>query len=50
MRSLTIRRSSTFAGLSALTATAAQALNLSLELALPPLQLAWTLTQVLLQL
>ncbi len=50
MRSLKIRRTSTFAGLTVLTATAAQTLNLSLELSLPPLQLAWTLTRILLQL
>jgi hypothetical protein len=50
MRSLTVRRYSTLAAISALAASAAQALTLNLELPLQQLQLAWTLTQVLLQL
>jgi hypothetical protein len=50
MRSLTVRRSSLTAGLMSLTATAAQALNLDLEIPIQQLQLAWTLTRVLLQL
>lgn len=50
MRSMTVRRYSTAAGISALTATAAQTLNLHFDFPLQQLQLAWTLTQVLLQL
>jgi hypothetical protein len=50
MRSLTVRRSSSIAGITALTFAAAQALNLQLDFPLQQLQLAWTLTQVLLQL
>ena len=50
MRSLTVRRTSSIAGITALTLAAAQALNLQLEFPLQQLQLAWTLTQVLLQL
>ena len=50
MRSLTVRRSSLTAGLMSLTATAAQALNLDLQIPIQQLQLAWTLTRVLLQL
>lgn len=50
MRSLTVRRSSLTAGLMSLTATAAQAFSLNLEIPIQQLQLAWTLTRVLLQL
>ncbi len=50
MRSQALKRYSTTAALSTLAATAAQVLNLSIEFPLEQLQLAWTLTQVLLQL
>jgi hypothetical protein len=50
MRSLTVRRSSLTAGLMSLTATAVQALTLDLAFPIQQLQLAWTLTRVLLQL
>jgi hypothetical protein len=50
MRSLSVRRSSLTAGLMSLTAAVAQTLSLNLEIPIRQLQLAWTLTRVLLQL
>lgn len=50
MRSQALKRYSTAAVYSTLAATAAQALNLSIGFPLEHLQLAWTLTRVLLQL
>lgn len=49
MRSLAIQRYSA-AALTTLAILAAQALNLSLPIPSQPIQLAWTLTRVLLQL
>ena len=50
MRSQVLKRYSTTAILASLAATAAQAVNLSIVFPLDHLQLAWTLTRVLLQL
>ena len=50
MRSLAIQRYSAAAAIAALAATAAHVLTLNLQFAIPQIQLAWTLTQVLLQL
>jgi hypothetical protein len=50
MRSLELQRYSKFAAITALTATAAHAVNLSFDIPMQHLQLAWTLTRVLLQL
>ena len=50
MRSLALQKYSAAAMVAALAATAAHAMNLSLEIPLSQLQLAWTLTRVLLQL
>ncbi len=50
MRSQVFQRYSTAAALTTLAVMAAQALNLSLSIPSQPIQLAWTLTRVLLQL
>ena len=50
MRSLAIQRYSVAATVAALAATAAHVVNLNLDFPLRQLQLAWTLTRVLLQL
>ena len=50
MRSLALQKYSAAAMVAALAATAAHAMNLSLDIPLGQLQLAWTLTRVLLQL
>jgi hypothetical protein len=47
---MTLRSYSGIAAAATVVATASQALNLSLEFPLPHIQLAWTLTRVLLQL
>ncbi len=50
MRSMAFQRYSAAAALTTLAVMAAQALNLSLSIPSQPIQLAWTLTRVLLQL
>jgi len=50
MRSLAIQRYSTVAAIAALAVTMAQALTLNLTFPIEQIQLAWTLTRVLLQL
>ena len=50
MRSLELQRYSKFAAIMALAATAAHAVNLNFDIPMQHLQLAWTLTRVLLQL
>jgi len=50
MRSLAIQRYSAFAAMAGLAATAAYAANLSLDIPIQHIRLAWTLTRVLLQL
>ena len=50
MRSMAVQKYSAAAMVAALAATAAQAMNLSFEFPLQHLELAWTLTRVLLQL
>ena len=50
MRSMTLSKYSGIAAAATVVATASQALNLSLELPLQHIQLAWALTRVLLQL
>ncbi len=50
MRSLALQKYSAAAMVAALAATAAHAMNLSLDIPLRQLHLAWTLTRVLLQL
>jgi hypothetical protein len=50
MRSLAIQRYSAVAAITALAVTAAQALTLNLAFPSQQIQLAWTLTRVLLQL
>jgi hypothetical protein len=50
MRSLAIHRYSVTAGITAAAATISQILTLDLQLPVQQLQLAWTLTRVLLQL
>jgi hypothetical protein len=50
MRSLAIQRYSTVAAIAALAVTMAQALTLNLTFPIQQIQLAWTLTRVLLQL
>lgn len=50
MRSMALQKFSVAAMVAALTASVAHAMNLSLDIPLGQLQLAWTLTRVLLQL
>ena len=50
MRPLAIQRYSTVAAIAALAVTMAQALTLNLTFPIEHIQLAWTLTRVLLQL
>jgi hypothetical protein len=50
MRSLAIQRYSTAIAVTGLAAAAAQVLNLSLDIPIQQIRLAWTLTRVLLQL
>ena len=50
MRSLAIQRYSVAAAVTALTITVAQVLTLDLSLPKQQIQLAWTLTRILLQL
>jgi hypothetical protein len=50
MRSMALQKYSVAAMVAALATTAAHAINLSLDIPLSQLQLAWTLTRVLLQL
>jgi hypothetical protein len=50
MRSLALQRYSTVAAIAALAVTMAQALTLNLTFPIQQIQLAWTLTRVLLQL
>ena len=50
MRSLVVQRYPLAAGITALAVTVAQALTLNLSLPSEQIQLAWTLTRILLQL
>jgi hypothetical protein len=50
MRSLALQRYSTLAAIAALALTMAQTLTLNLTFPVQQIQLAWTLTRVLLQL